>query len=225
VLATSSSRVYRPFYLHPPPVNSGSHVALALVATHVRQQYRFPFERRSILRPVPTKFLGGCSQCPSSGTATRNGGHVPSFTADDFSEINQVAVASSFEQFSKLPEYVCFGHWAPLNITTPVLQSLPTLRTLHITTLSNLEEFVWSKGASITTQAEVFIRYKAGRLPTSLRRLVFTWAESQKNNSRTYERKNLDDSRWSLLSDDWSRPSREVGKSIVPLIVKRHAEL
>ena len=205
-----------------------------LVATHVRHPSRIP--RLKLRRG----FIGleGCSQCPSSGAI------APSFIIDDFMEIDQAGLASSLKQLSTPPEYACFGHWAPLNIMTPILQSLPALKTLHIatnsrwdsshrigsildliSTLANLEEFVWSKGASVMAQAEVFIRYKTGRLPTSLRRLVFTWTEGQKNNNRTYERKDLDDSRWSLLSDDWSRSSRKVGNSVVPLIVQRHAEL
>lgn len=215
-----------------------------LVATHVRQQHRFPFERQPMLRPVPTEFLGECPQCPPSGTATRDGTQVPSFTIDDFTGIGELTLALSLLRLSTPPEYACFGHWALLSAMTPVLQGLPALRTLHITTsgqedssqqivsvldpiscLSKLEELIWSKGATIPAQEEVFARYKTGKLPSSLKRLVFTWDEGQRNNSRTYERKNLDDVKWSLISDDSRRPSRKVGTLVVPLMIKRHAEL
>ena len=197
-----------------------------------------------MLRPVPIEFLGGCPQCPPSGTAIRDGTQVPSFTIDRFTGTGELELALSLSQLSTSPEYACFGQWALLSVMTPVLQGLPTLRTLHIITsgqegssqqigsvldpiscLSKLEELVWSKGATIPAQEEVFARYKTGKLPGSLKRLVFTWDGGWKNNIRTYERKNLDDFKWSLISDDSRRPSRKVGASVVPLMIKRHAEL
>lgn len=170
----------------------------------------------TMLRPG----LMACYQCSKTESAKRDGKDIPSLivdAADDPRVVHHLLDGSI--RLPIPPSLVClnFNKW---DISySPIVQSMSAARALHIAavappssravdataaildaiaSLTSLEELIWTSGATVPAQQELFARDARGEMPHSLRTIKFVWLDYCNTLCFSgYVRKDMSTRRWS----------------------------